>query len=243
MGPRIEALGIKGYRSIDGLIRIRFPKTDPLVIFGENNAGKSNILRALDLIFGESWPGNYKPEDHEFFGRLAEGNAIKIYAKVSGLACSKCDGTVQELHWQYDPDAEKVCDFYCVATCDHTYVTNEVRRDLFAMTVGVRRDLSWQLSYNSKWTTLSKLMRRFHDRLVSDPVRVERLKVEYATLVSIFQEVSEFAEFSSGLRSAVEDFGGNLRYGAGGRLLGVRRVELLQVAPRLSSLQRRAPHL
>jgi len=83
------------------------------------------------------------------------------------------------------------------------------------MSVGVNRDLSYQLSYGSKWTTLSKLMRRFHDRLISDPDRVDRLKQIFGSLVETFEEVDEFQLFGDALKQAFADFGGNLQYGLG----------------------------
>ena len=49
-------------------ICIHFPEKTPVVLVGENNAGKSNIVRALDLILGEMWPKTREPEDHEFWG-------------------------------------------------------------------------------------------------------------------------------------------------------------------------------
>lgn len=66
---RITQLRLKGYRSISKWLEVRFPPNQPVVLLGENNAGKSNIVRALNLVLGPFWPGNYEPEDHEFFGR------------------------------------------------------------------------------------------------------------------------------------------------------------------------------
>ena len=216
-GPRLEAFKVKGYRSIDDWIKIRMPRDEPLILIGENNAGKSNVLRAIGLIFGDFWPGSHRPEDHEFFGRAPEGNGITIVARTSGLPCDKCDrGTVVDIRWAFAGDEDPPCDFSRTADgCSHTWMSNVIRQSLFCMSVGVNRDLSYQLSYGSKWTTLSKLMRRFHDRLVADPDRVEALKQIFDSLVSTFHEVEEFQVFGDGLREAFADFGGNLRYGLG----------------------------
>jgi len=66
---KITKLRIEGYRSIGEPIEIAFPENQPVVLVGENNAGKSNIVKALQLVLGPFWPGNHQPEDHEFFGR------------------------------------------------------------------------------------------------------------------------------------------------------------------------------
>jgi putative ATP-dependent endonuclease of the OLD family len=217
-GPRLDAFAIKGYRSIDGWLKIRMPEGEPLVLIGENNAGKSNILRALNLLFGEFWPGSHKPEDHEFFGRTADGTEMKVFANVSGIECDKgcLDSMLKQIRWTYATDETPVCAYERSSSkCAHSWMSNDLRQALFCMAVGVNRDLSYQLSYGSKWTTLSKLMRRFHDRLVADPDRVDRLKAIFDSLVYTFEEVEEFGTFSDALRNAFADFGGNLRYGLG----------------------------
>jgi putative ATP-dependent endonuclease of OLD family len=184
-------------------------------LLGENNAGKSNVLRALSLVLGEVWPGSHQPEDHEFYDRSREGVEMRIHLEVEGLMCPKgCDSTVERIIWKFCDDDERPCDFWYEADCcTHKYMSNELRGQLTCMTVGADRDLAYQLSYSSKWTTLSKLMRRFHQRLVADPGRVERLKGAFEEVVATFSDVAEYAEFSQLLRTATEDFGGNLPYG------------------------------
>jgi len=56
-----------------------------LVLLGENNAGKSNVTRALDILFGDTWPGSRRLEDHDFHGsgyRPGVGNY-----EITGLLC------------------------------------------------------------------------------------------------------------------------------------------------------------
>lgn len=38
---RITGLRLKGHRSMSGWVEIDFPSNQPIVLFGENNAGKS----------------------------------------------------------------------------------------------------------------------------------------------------------------------------------------------------------
>ena len=57
MPPRIEKLSVKNLRPIgDEKVTVRFPESGALVLLGENNAGKSNVTRALDFLFGDYWP-------------------------------------------------------------------------------------------------------------------------------------------------------------------------------------------
>jgi putative ATP-dependent endonuclease of OLD family len=81
------------------------------------------------------------------------------------------------------------------------------------MMIGADRRLTYQLSYTSKWTFLSKLMRKFHESLVAEPDRVARLKDQFGDIVSVFREVPEFEEFSRQLKEQVADLSANLQYG------------------------------
>jgi AAA15 family ATPase/GTPase len=47
---RISLVRIEGYRSIGDQIEISFPPHQPLVLVGENNASKSNVVKALQLV-------------------------------------------------------------------------------------------------------------------------------------------------------------------------------------------------
>jgi putative ATP-dependent endonuclease of the OLD family len=104
MPPRIEKLSVKNLRSIGGEgVTIRFPQSGALVLLGENNAGKSNITRALDVMFGDYWPGTRRLEDHDFHGRDGDGVAVEVGAAVSGIACPYCSGgEVEYFRWTYD---------------------------------------------------------------------------------------------------------------------------------------------
>lgn len=216
--PRLDRIRVRNYRSISDWVDVVLPSDGPLVLIGENNAGKSNLLRAVNLILGERWPGNYQPEDHEVFGRVIDGMDMQINAEVSGIPCPKgcTHSDVARFIWKFDAGEDPHnCSFDFETTdCNHGgWMSNAVRSSLTCMSVGVERDLAWQLSYGSKWTTLSKLMRRFHAELTKDEDRVDRLKTFYAQLLETFHEISQFSDFASALSEASADFGGNLAYG------------------------------
>ncbi len=216
--PRLTRLSISNYRSIgEDWIDIDFPPKSPLVLVGENNAGKSNILRALSLLLGDYWPGNADPEDHEFHGRSPQNIEMGIRLSVGGMYCPKCiDSPITEIRWTYAKANDQPCEFvYKGSRCrdDSHYMNNEIRSQLTCISVSPDRDIAYQMSYASKWTLLSKLMRKFHDRLIGDASRVEKLKEFFDQLVGTFYEVEEFSKFAELLRSSTEDFGGNLPYG------------------------------
>src|SRR5882724_10148342 len=74
---RIQRIWMRNYRSIGAPVRIDFPLNKPVILLGQNNAGKSNIIKAVELILGQTWPGTHDPDDHEFFQR-DRGNIIDI---------------------------------------------------------------------------------------------------------------------------------------------------------------------
>lgn len=59
---------IDQYRSI-GHIDLTIPEGKPLVLFGPNNAGKSNIISAISRILGERFAPYVEMQDSDFFMR------------------------------------------------------------------------------------------------------------------------------------------------------------------------------
>jgi putative ATP-dependent endonuclease of OLD family len=221
MPPRIEELSVKNLRSIgDESVTIRFPESGALVLLGENNAGKSNVTRALDFLFGEYWPGTRRLEEHDFHGRDSDGIAVEIGAVVSGIPCSYCSGgEVEFFSWTYDTqdtgqDGNPVkYRFTCSNTfCEKSWPNNVMRSALSAAVLDADRRLDYQLSYASKYTMLSKLMHRFHERLLNDPGRKTQLAAIFSGLLKEFAAVPEFAKFKELLADTAEDFGQNLPY-------------------------------
>src|SRR5216684_1787161 len=82
---RISKIRVKGYRSIADECTIVLPKKIPLVLIGENNAGKSNVVKALDVVLGEYWPASRDVDDHEFSGREPQDATIEIEVFVEDL--------------------------------------------------------------------------------------------------------------------------------------------------------------
>ena len=59
MASRTERLLVRNLRSVGAeRVTVRFPESGALVLLGDNNAGKSNITTAWDILFGDTWPGS-----------------------------------------------------------------------------------------------------------------------------------------------------------------------------------------
>jgi putative ATP-dependent endonuclease of OLD family len=60
---QIKRIHIENFRSIKTL---DFEPGPYCVLIGENNSGKSNILRALNLALGETWPSERSFSEEDF---------------------------------------------------------------------------------------------------------------------------------------------------------------------------------
>lgn len=74
---RLERVKIKNFRSIKS-IDLEMPDSNILVLVGSNNAGKSNIIRAIDAVCGDSWFGPAKMEDHDYYRREKSTFLIRL---------------------------------------------------------------------------------------------------------------------------------------------------------------------
>lgn len=213
----IKSLRITGYRSIKEEIEINFPKKCPLVLLGENNAGKSNIIRAIDILQGEMWPGSKDPEDHDFWDRDCKNGKIEIEADFDDLTYKDNNGNehlVSSIYWYCDPsNSDNKVEYRANTLQGARYVSNELRNGCICMVLGADRRLNYQLSYSSKYTLLSKLMRKFHSSLISDDDRVNNLKDKFDEIVEIFHEVEDFANFKESLSNNFTELLKSMSYG------------------------------
>lgn len=216
---RVRNLKVKNYRSIKDEAEVRFPSKAPLVLVGPNNAGKSNLVRALDLVLGESWPGTYEPEDHDFHGRDRNNKPLRVIVEVEGVVHESRYGPKEvarfELRCPPDDDEGRPLTMYFRSGGSSSYVSNETREQCMCILISADRRLAYQLSYASKYTFLSKLMRRFHDALTKDEPRVQELKKKFAEIKVLFGGVQEFSTFARELQTQVAELSGNFEYQLG----------------------------
>ncbi len=201
---RLTRLTIKGYRSIGSPVTIAFPRNQPVVLVGENNAGKSNIVKALQVVLGPVWPGSHDPEDHEFFGRERQ-HPIKI--EVEFDPSEPLGGKYTAAVWRYDESAEEPIHFRGRPSRggQERYISNDDRDTCMCVVVEAERNLNYHLSYASKWTLLSRLMHRFHRALGGHkPVRND-LESLFERIKQKFHEVPEFKNFLDDLQQQMDD--------------------------------------
>jgi Recombinational DNA repair ATPase (RecF pathway) len=80
---KLESITIDHYRSIENITLI-LPQSKPLVLFGPNNAGKSNILSAINRVLGERYPTYIEMLESDYFKRNSkEYPTAQITAKFT----------------------------------------------------------------------------------------------------------------------------------------------------------------
>lgn len=202
---RLEKIIIKSYRSIQYEIEIKFPEKTPLILIGENNSGKSNIIRAIELMFGEFHPKYKKLEDYDHFNRDTN-NQIVIEAAVSGL--NDLSG------FKFRSNKGKENDFVGIKNdgSENPYLKGELRDKLSCIVVNSEQNLSFQLSYATKYTLLSRVTKAFHDKLVENKERVNRLKEFFENIKSTFLEVKEFKEFNQNMSTISNSMMSNMQH-------------------------------
>lgn len=213
--PRLTGFSLRNFRSIGpDRVHVQLPDSGPLVLIGENNAGKSNIVRGIDILFNERWASTYTPEDHEFYGRDRSQVNIQLAAHVDQFQCDYCGGPVTHLTWTYDDQRPGEPQQYrqkC-KQCSSTYPKKATKFRIMSMAVAAERSLTYQLSYSSRYTLLSRLMRRFHQELNNDESRKEALRKIYESLVTQFRGVDAFSDFQRLLSATTRLLGQNLPY-------------------------------
>lgn len=62
----VDTIHIENFRSVK-ILDVKLDKINALI--GPNNAGKSNVIKALSIVLGESWPSSKTIDDNDYFDR------------------------------------------------------------------------------------------------------------------------------------------------------------------------------
>lgn len=158
----ISRIKICNYRSIRDL---DFKPPRLCAFIGPNNVGKSNILKALDTLFGETYPGDRAFDRNDFYNRDTEAE-IKISAwfdpSLSSCRCKNKESNQNEyinakaFHLSHNQNGT----FFEVESNDNKlyWGNNEVRKLAPIVYIRADRNLEKQLSI-SEWTLLGKILK------------------------------------------------------------------------------------
>ncbi|RIL08178.1 MAG: hypothetical protein DCC71_00045 [Proteobacteria bacterium] len=204
---RLTQVRLQNYRSAQDA-RIRFPVGIPVVLLGENNAGKSNLCRGIELVLGPIWPGNHEPDDNEFFGRE---RSVTIRLDAAFDPEDKLGGRWVQVKWQYEEGSNEPR-FLGYDREWLRYISNEDRSQCICVALHAERELDYHLSYRSKWTFLSRLMHRFHKSLLENAAVQRKLLDLFASVTAEFHNIPEFKAFVDTLQSQVFELAGSMTH-------------------------------
>lgn len=100
---RVKRISIGRFRSIDH-VELAFPGGKPLVLFGPNNAGKSNIIAAMHRFLGEYYPPNIAMLDSDWFMRAKANYPSCFIGCAFDQPYARGDS---EVYVRYDPEPSK----------------------------------------------------------------------------------------------------------------------------------------
>jgi len=177
----LKKVSIKNFKSIKD-IEFEFPESNILVLVGENNAGKSNIIRAIDVICGESWYGKEKLEDHDFYLRKHE-NDIEVNLFFD-------DG--RSVNFQPTKSKWGVNYFTNWQQTNKAPFTSQIKEDFPSTYLGADRTFDKHLSFYD-WTLIGRIRKAFHKR-ISDELKTE-IEKDFENVITSFHKVPGFTDF------------------------------------------------
>jgi putative ATP-dependent endonuclease of OLD family len=148
---KIKYLRIQNYRSIKSL---DLAPGDLTALVGPNNAGKTNILSALNFLLGERFPTSQGLEDKDFYGKERE-NKLHIKAwfepgpeRIASVFVETSSGG-REFRARYQT----------VVNGAEQYLSNDVRRNCALVYLDAARSFETQFG-TSRWSLFGQIVRQ-----------------------------------------------------------------------------------
>ncbi|MCG2726040.1 MAG: AAA family ATPase [Elusimicrobia bacterium] len=204
---RLKEFTIKKFRSIEE-ITIKFPENKPVILFGPNNVGKSNILKALECFLGERFASYYDFKDSDYYLRDKE-KYPNIFFEAS------FDEDIYHGNSYHNQPTKTICfstneknegkkeNFFHypkTARFKKIYLSNEDREKCQIIMVDATRDITRQLSYFSQYSLLSKMSNKMHAAM-KQKVK-DKLDKCFENIKNVFDSVPEYKNFYEKLHKA-----------------------------------------
>lgn len=185
---KITRVKISNYRSIKHL---EFQPSNICAIVGENGAGKSNILAALDFLLGERYPQSHQLSKSDYFNHdenLKITIAVEFEpnkADIQYISFDQAQDKYQARYWHFGQKYGQA-------------LTNTVKELCSLVYVGADRDIGRQLGY-SRYTLLGKIIRQFDASFPQ--TTVDELTKQFQ-LVEDLLRTDDFKLFESEMKTA-----------------------------------------
>ena len=191
MSLRLENITIEHYRSIEK-IELFFPENKPLILFGPNNAGKSNILSAINRLLGERYPTYVDMLDSDYFQRdkqrYPEAN---ITATFNESFFADRNGSYRQIAVRYG--SSQVENLLHDGRGRRLYLKNEDRLKYQSYLIDAERNIQSAFNYGSQYSLLSKFSHKVHEALTLE--NKSELSSAFNQIKSSFEKTVEFSKF------------------------------------------------
>lgn len=175
---KIKQITIKNFRSIKSETII-FPGSGILTLVGPNNAGKSNILRAIENILGDSWFSGDKAELNDYFMKVKD-NIIEIEITFD-------DNKKVEFK-----SNEKWATYYDAQGNTIYSSKGNIKEDFPCTYLSANRDLAKNMQFRS-YELMGKIAKAFNDK-IEEQTKTD-LKSKFDEIMSILDTIQGFSNF------------------------------------------------
>ncbi|MBU2359580.1 MAG: AAA family ATPase [Alphaproteobacteria bacterium] len=185
---KITYVKIENWRSIK---LVEFEPADITILVGSNNAGKTNILSAINFLLGERWPMPGNLEDSHFYdGDRNRDIHISLYLDHQNYSKISFDTSRPQYCLQaFDQSGYQVRGF-----------NNAMREEIAFAYVDAARNYERQFSL-SKWTLFGQVLRSLHAGLKQDSSRLIDLRNQLKTAHELLK-TEDYKIFEKELRDA-----------------------------------------
>ena len=211
---KLEKFVVKNFRSIKE-VEILFPENIPVILFGPNNVGKSNILKAMDCLLGEKYASYIDFQDSDYHLRdKAQYSQISFSAyfdeeiKTEFPSSSSIHFATNHEFYHYKDKAKENLlteNVFHYENGDQMFLKNEDKEKCQFILIDATRDIGRQLSYYSQYSILSKMSKKMHASMQSQ-VKTQ-LDEHFEKIKETFDSVPEYKLFHEKLQDA---FRGNI---------------------------------
>ncbi|WP_181182774.1 MULTISPECIES: AAA family ATPase [unclassified Mesorhizobium] len=185
---KISRVQIANWRSIK---HIDFYPQDICILVGANNAGKTNILSAINFLLGERWPMPGNLDDSDYYGRDRD-NEIHIRLTLEHPNVSSIDFDTSKAQYTL------------IAIDNRGYgirgFNNTMREELAFAYVDAGRNYDRQFS-NSRWSIFGQALRHLHATLKQNGEQLAKLREALKVAHELLQ-TDQYKAFEKELKDA-----------------------------------------
>lgn len=204
----LDRIEINNYRSIENVV-ITMPLNKPLILFGPNNAGKSNILSAINRILGEKYPTYIEMLDSDYYQRdKSQYPTAEITVYFDSPIYSNRNGSYNCITLTYGYKGDNTNNLIHDGSGNKLFLSNEDRIKCQSYLIDAERNIQLAFNYSSKFSMLSKFSHKIHSALTTK--NKKELTSAFDTIKSAFTQTQEFSSFSTkftdSLKTSVKGF-------------------------------------